>query len=217
MTLKIIHHREKKENKEAIKENIQIDVRRNLLKMFAFCEKIINLSSLILDKINTESLLLNAICEQNEDKNINSIADEIESLLKIFYIVVGKKVSLLDAVSKATLIMSKICKMADDFGVPLDNEEDTNKNEEVLTDEDIDVMVQLVKDFGEEQIREDARECRENMAKKLEDQNNEPQYMDVYDVYHDTEDNNDIKDVDCFCNTDENDDIETNNNTSNTS
>ena len=47
MTLKIIHHREKKENKEAIKENIQIDVRQNLLKMFAFCEKIINLSSLI--------------------------------------------------------------------------------------------------------------------------------------------------------------------------
>ena len=126
MTLKIIHHREKKENKKEIKENIQIDVRQNLLKMFAFCEKIINLSSLILDKINTESLLLNAICEQNEDKNINSIADEIESLLKIFYIVVGKKVSLLDAVSKATLIMSKICKMADDFGVPLDKEEDKN-------------------------------------------------------------------------------------------
>ena len=217
MTLKIIHHREKKENKEAIKENIQIDVRQNLLKMFAFCEKIINLSSLILDKINTESLLLNAICEQNEDKNINSIADEIESLLKIFYIVVGKKVSLLDAVSKATVIMNKICKMADEFGVSLDDEEDENENEEVLTDEDIDVMVQLVKDFGEEQIREDARECRENMAKNLEDQNNEPQYIDVYDVYHDTEDNNDIKDVECICNADENDDIETSGNTSNTS
>ena len=178
MPLKIIHHRESIVENE--KEKISINIEENLLKMFLFCEKTINITNLILDKINLEEI---SHQKENDISNNEDYSKNCADLLQIFTLMVGDKVSLLDAIARSTSIMQKICKLANDFGVSLLNEE-KDENCEFLTDEDVDVMVQMVKDFGEEQIRKDVRECKEKLTAQETEKMKKMEEIDVYDVYH---------------------------------
>ena len=181
MTLKIVHHKEQVQTTK--KDQISLNIEKNLKTMFLICEKIVNFAYLISEQINYNSNV--DINTENINEHGISQTANIENLLAIFSILVGKKLSLIDAVAKATAIMQKISKLANDFGVSLKEEEQQDPNTELLTDEDIDIMVQMVKDFGEQQIREDSRECREKFAEQEIERQSNNQDIDVYDVYHD--------------------------------
>ena len=190
MPLKIVHHKE--QTQELKKEKVSLNIQENLIRMFSFCKNIVDIATLILEKANFLQLVEdNTLCDVSvpdnimelRKKQIDTRQKQIEGMLEIFNLIVGKKVSLLEAVSKSTLIMQKINIIANDFGISLVQNECAN--DDVLTDEDIDIMVQMVKDFGEQQIREDAKECREKLLKKQQSNINKSNEIDVYDVYHD--------------------------------
>ena len=187
MTLKIVHHRENNDKHPTV--GITLNSTDVVQKSFMICEKIINISYKILQQINIDTLFMQDQHSQNihasdtlEDKNIT----QIKQTMDIFTLIFGKKVSLLEAITKTTNILQKIAILSKSLNVQLSNDEQINSNIEILNDEDIDMMVQLVKDFGEEQIRKDAAEHRETIKLQQYSENNEnTSSIDVYDVYHD--------------------------------
>lgn len=199
MPLKIVHHKESRA--ETKKDKLSLNIETLLTKMFTFCESVVNASNLVIEETEKFYRLQNSIISNKEEKKIcckngydfdnvcveghKNIEDneDVVKAMNLFALVAGKKSSPLDAMSKTASIIQKIDVLADNFGVSLSNKAD--EETDVLTDEDIDVMVQMVKDFGEKQIREDAKECCEKVAaqKSLEEKK-KTSTMDVYDVYH---------------------------------
>ncbi len=180
MPLKIIHHKEEETTKR--KETLSIDdIEESITKVFFLCKNIVNILNTILTEKNI--LEFNQINDnkQNTDNNTDAI--------NLFRFIAGKKTPI-EIMFKITTIMQKINILANDFGISLSEKE--NKNEEVLTDEDIDIMVQLVKDFGEEKIREDAKEFRKKIAtQNLSETEKKSNPIDVYDVYYNKEEKQD--------------------------
>ena len=200
MPLKIVHHKESQV--ETKKDKLLLNVEALLAKMFIFCESIVNASNLVVEEVEKFNQLQDAIISNKKEKKAccsksehdyrsecsevcNNIEDNenIAKAMNLFSLIAGKKSSPLDAMSKTVSIIQKIDILADSFGVSLSNKID--EETDVLTDEDIDVMVQMVKDFGEKQIREDAKECCKKAAiqKSLEEKQ-KTSTIDVYDVYH---------------------------------
>ena len=182
MPLKIIHHRENKEIVEKNnKNNFNYDIEETLKKMYSLCDKIINFSHLILEKIDFDKSIANKDLETMENK-----IEEIQNYIKTFEIIFGKKLSIIEAVSKATSLIQKIQIIAEKFNISLIEDNcDENENIEYLTDDDIDMMVQMVKDFGEDNLRQDAESCKIEIEEERERQQIiEQEPLDVYDIYH---------------------------------
>ena len=199
MPLKIVHHKES--CVEAKKDKLSLNVEALLAKMFIFCENVVNASGSVINEIKEFNQLQNVVGDKKEKKTCCSKSEHdcgdkcvesckniensegITMAMNLFSLIAGKKSSPLEAMSKTISIIQKIDILADSFGISLSNKID--EETDVLTDEDIDVMVQMVKDFGEKQIREDAKECCKKAAiqKSLEEEQ-KTSTMDVYDVYH---------------------------------
>lgn len=176
MTLKIIHHQEEQSIENKNDNNLNLDIKESLTKMFILCNKIINLSYTILEQVD-----FNKLDENDFDEKYQKLSKYID----IFTIIVGKKISIIEATSKAMSIIQKIQSLAEKFNICLIKEDEEDKNIECLTDDDIDMMVQLVKDFGEKQIRDDAKEVNKEIQKQNEIKSQEEKkQIDIYDIYH---------------------------------
>ena len=174
MPLKIIHHTETMPEKQ--QKGLDLDVEDVLQKMFYLCSKVVEFSQGILNGIDFEEMLR---IEDEEEFQLQY--NRIIRTMNIFALIFGKRIAIMDAVAKATNVMQKLQVLADKFGVqivamPEDIED------EVLDDDDIEMMVQMVKDFGADKIREDVAECREKLEAEKE-QNKSNNILDVYDVY----------------------------------
>ena len=174
MPLKIVHHTESMPEKQ--QKGLDLDVEDVLQKMFYLCSKVVEFSQGILNGIDFEAML-----RIDDDEEFQLRYNRIIRTMNIFTLIFGKRIAIMDAVSKATVVMQKLQILADKFGVQIvATQEDIE--DEVLDDDDIEMMVQMVKDFGADKIREDARECREIMD--IEKEKNKPNnILDVYDVY----------------------------------
>ena len=81
--------------------------------------------------------------------------------------------------------MQKIQTLAEKFSIELIPQQNNNEKEEYMTDDDIDMMMQIVEDFGIEKVKEDIKEYNQNLKEQQEQediQNSKP--LDVYDVYN---------------------------------
>ena len=174
MPLKIIHHTEN--IPETQQKGLDLDVEDVLQKMFYLCSKVVEFSQGILNGIDFEEML-----RIDDDEEFQLRYNRIIRTMNIFALIFGKRIAIMDAVSKATVVMQKLQILADKFGVQIvATQEDIE--DEVLDDDDIEMMVQMVKDFGIDKIREDAAECREKLDAEKE-QNKPNNILDVYDVY----------------------------------
>ena len=174
MPLKIIHHTETMPEKQ--QKGLDLDVEDVLQKMFYLCSKVVEFSQGILNGIDFEEMLR---IEDEEEFQLQY--NRIIRTMNIFALIFGKRIAIMDAVAKATNVMQKLQVLADKFGVQIvATPEDIE--DEVLDDDDIEMMVQMVKDFGVDKIREDVAECREKLEAEKE-QNRPNNILDVYDVY----------------------------------
>lgn len=181
MPLKIIHHKEK-----MIKKNKDNSLKESLVKMLVFCKNIVNILNDIISKENFAMDLFNKI--ESDYYNQKDKNKKDKNIINSFHFIAGDKLTPLDVLLKITSIMQKVNILANNFGVSL--LEDDNESEDILTDEDIDIMVQMVKDFGEKQLREDVKECREKIINQKEVSKNKENDIDVYDVYYNNLANN---------------------------
>ena len=174
MPLKIVHHTENMPEKQ--QKGLDLDVEDVLQKMFYLCSKVVEFSQGILNGIDFEEMLR---IEDEEEFQLQY--NRIIRTMNIFALIFGKRIAIMDAVAKATNVMQKLQVLADKFGVQIvATPEDIE--DEVLDDDDIEMMVQMVKDFGADKIREDVAECREKLEAEKE-QNRPNNILDVYDVY----------------------------------
>ena len=174
MPLKIVHHTENMPVKQ--QKGLDLDVEDVLQKMFYLCSKVVEFSQGILNGIDFEEMLR---IEDEEEFQLQY--NRVIRTMNIFALIFGKRIAIMDAVAKATNVMQKLQALADKFGVQIvSTQEDID--DEVLDDDDIEMMVQMVKDFGADKIREDSKECREMID--VEKENNKPnEILDVYDIY----------------------------------
>lgn len=168
MALTIV--RKIKQEKADEHRKIDVNIELMLQKMFYLCNKIIDSGQLIVEKID----FINLFNEEDEEKFEIELA-KIQKIINVFTIVFGKKFSVLEAIMKATAMIEKIKKIADNFGVSLITDED--KNTERLsywTDDDIKMFRQMVRDFGfddmveEKTTREKQRILQEKARKDRE-------------------------------------------------
>ena len=64
--------------------------------------------------------------------------------------------------------MQKIQTLAEKFSIELIPQQNNNEKEEYMTDDDIDMMMQIVEDFGIEKVKEDIKEYNQNLKEQQE-------------------------------------------------
>lgn len=132
-------------------QKIDVNIELMLQKIFYLCNKVIDSGQMIVEKIDFINLF-----NEEDGERFEYELDRIQKIIDVFAIVFGKKFSVLEAIMKATAMIEKIKKIADNFGVNLITNND--KNTERLsywTDDDIKMFRQMVRDFGFDDIVEE--------------------------------------------------------------
>ena len=184
MPVKIIHHTEDDNNDNVSQEQkLNLNIENCLQQMFNICQKVVNYSQKLLDNCDIENLL--QIIDNNGELELH--IERIKQLTDLFSIIFGKKFSIIESLTKTTAIMQKIQVLAEKFGVELIQQQE-NDNVETFSEEDIEVLKQLVEDFGIEQIKQDMEDCNKEIMEKQNQQKKDiPKKTEVYDVYKDNE------------------------------
>ncbi len=179
MPLKIIHRTENNAEKTP-KIELNSNIEETIQKMFYLCKKIIDICQNIIKETDFQNILQSENFEEFEIMH-----ERVDKIMSLFSLVFGKKIAIIDAIVKTTAIMQKIRVLSDSFEVKLINTEENDS--EVLTDEDVEMMVQMVKDFGEDKIKEDARKCKNYLNNQKHIKNiTQNQQTDVYEIYNDS-------------------------------
>lgn len=181
MPLKIIHRTEnnvKKTQKIELTSNIE----ETIQKMFYLCNKIIDICQNIIKEVNFTKIL--QLSDFDEDYEV--MREKSDKIMDLFSSIFGKKIAIIEAIAKTTVIMQKIHILANSFDVKLINLDEGE--DEVLTDEDVEMMVQMVRDFGGDKIKEDAKKCQNYLNDQKQQNKNfaqNQQQTDVYEIYND--------------------------------
>ena len=179
MALTIV--RKIKQGKAEEHKQIDVDVETMLQKMFYLCNKVIDSGQLIVEKID----FINLLNEEDEEKFEQEIA-RIQKIIDIFAIVFGKKYSVLEAIMKATAMIEKIKKIADNFDVNLFTDDDNEEKLSYWTDDDIKMFRQMVRDFGfDDVVEEKTTRTKERLLKEQERKDKEFHLENdiVYEIY----------------------------------
>ena len=187
MPLKIIKKTEEI-NKEESNDNItnKINIEETIQKMFFVCNTIIDSINNILTKVdfNRISYLLNEEEYQEEYRKIKRLIDTFQSVF-------CEKKSIVDVLSKITKIVQSLQKIANEFNISLIKQEVNDTNIQLLTDNDIEIISQIVKDFGIDELKQTTKKIQQEISIKNNNsvQNNKKEVMNYYEVYNEKTNN----------------------------
>ena len=176
MALKIVKHTEEMQSQD-LKKTISLDIEGLFQKIFFLCSKVVDCAKEIIECTNLKKIFTAETEEEFEEKFAY-----LQRAMKVFNVVFGSRISIVDAMTKATTTMKNLQLLAQKFDVQLIPEND--KQDEPLTNEDVDLMVQMMKDFGEDEIRKDIEKYNQELEdKEKQELQNQSEIVDVYDVY----------------------------------
>ena len=187
MPLKIIKKTEEI-NKEESNDNItnKINIEETIQKMFFVCNTIIDSINNILTNVdfNRISYLLNEEEYQEEYRKIKRLIDTFQSVF-------CEKKSIVDVLSKITKIVQSLQKIANEFNISLIKQEVNDTNIQLLTDNDIEIISQIVKDFGIDELKQTTKKIQQEISIKNNNsvQNNKKEVMNYYEVYNEKTNN----------------------------
>ena len=187
MPLKIIKKTEEI-NKEENNDNItnKINIEETIQKMFFVCNTIIDSINNILTNVdfNRISYLLNEEEYQEEYRKIKRFIDTFQSVF-------CEKKSIVDVLSKITKIVQSLQKIANEFNISLIKQEVNDTNIQLLTDNDIEIISQIVKDFGIDELKQTTKKIQQEISIKNNNsvQNNKKEVMNYYEVYNEKTNN----------------------------
>ena len=187
MPLKIIKKTEEI-NKEENNDNItnKINIEETIQKMFFVCNTIIDSINNILTNVdfNRISYLLNEEEYQEEYRKIKRLIDTFQSVF-------CEKKSIVDVLSKITKIVQSLQKIANEFNISLIKQEVNDTNIQLLTDNDIEIISQIVKDFGIDELKQTTKKIQQEISIKNNNsvQNNKKEVMNYYEVYNEKTNN----------------------------
>ena len=187
MPLKIIKKTEEI-NKEENNDNItnKINIEETIQKMFFVCNTIIDSINNILTNVdfNRISYLLNEEEYQEEYRKIKRLIDTFQSVF-------CEKKSIVDVLSKITKIVQSLQKIANEFNISLIKQDVNDTNIQLLTDNDIEIISQIVKDFGIDELKQTTKKIQQEISIKNNNsvQNNKKEVMNYYEVYNEKTNN----------------------------
>ena len=187
MPLKIIKKTEEI-NKEENNDNItnKINIEETIQKMFFVCNAIIDSINNILTNVdfNRISYLLNEEEYQEEYRKIKRLIDTFQSVF-------CEKKSIVDVLSKITKIVQSLQKIANEFNISLIKQDVNDTNIQLLTDNDIEIISQIVKDFGIDELKQTTKKIQQEISIKNNNsvQNNKKEVMNYYEVYNEKTNN----------------------------
>lgn len=187
MPLKIIKKTEEI-NKEENNDNItnKINIEETIQKMFFVCNTIIDSINNILTNVdfNRISYLLNEEEYQEEYRKIKRFIDTFQSVF-------CEKKSIVDVLSKITKIVQSLQKIANEFNISLIKQDVNDTNIQLLTDNDIEIISQIVKDFGIDELKQTTKKIQQEISIKNNNsvQNNKKEVMNYYEVYNEKTNN----------------------------
>ena len=157
MPLKIIKKTEEI-NKEENNDNItnKINIEETIQKMFFVCNTIIDSINNILTNVdfNRISYLLNEEEYQEEYRKIKRLIDTFQSVF-------CEKKSIVDVLSKKKKIVQNLQKIANEFNISLIKQDVNDTNIQLLTDNDIEIISQIVKDFGIDELKQTTKKIQQ--------------------------------------------------------
>ena len=187
MPLKIIKKTEEI-NKEENNDNItnKINIEETIQKMFFVCNTIIDSINNILTNVdfNRISYLLNEEEYQEEYRKIKRFIDTFQSVF-------CEKKSIVDVLSKITKIVQSLQKIANEFNISLIKQDVNDTNIQLLTDNDIEIISQIVKDFGIDELKQTTKKIQQEISIKNNNsvQNNKKEVMNYYEIYNEKTNN----------------------------
>lgn len=178
MALKIVKHTEDVEKTDNFKK-FSFDIEELLRKTFFLCSKVVDFSNEILNCTDFKSVLTAPTDEIFEERFL-----KLQRAMSVFSVMFGSKISITDALTKATATMKNLQLLAQKFDVHLIS--DGDNFDAPLSNEDVDIMVEMMKDFGEATIKKEIKTYNEDlMMEELKKAEEQCEKVDVYDVYKD--------------------------------
>ena len=116
---------------------------------------------------------------------------KIKRLIDTFQSVFCEKKSIVDVLSKITKIVQSLQKIANEFNISLIKQEVNDTNIQLLTDNDIEIISQIVKDFGIDELKQTTKKIQQEISIKNNNsvQNNKKEVMNYYEVYNEKTNN----------------------------
>ena len=136
--------------------------------------------------------------EINKEENNDNITNKInieetiqKRLIDTFQSVFCEKKSIVDVLSKITKIVQSLQKIANEFNISLIKQEVNDTNIQLLTDNDIEIISQIVKDFGIDELKQTTKKIQQEISIKNNNsvQNNKKEVMNYYEVYNEKTNN----------------------------
>ena len=142
----------------------------------------------------------NEIIKENKEvaievKNVTKIYSlykrPSDRLIDTFQSVFCEKKSIVDVLSKITKIVQSLQKIANEFNISLIKQEVNDTNIQLLTDNDIEIISQIVKDFGIDELKQTTKKIQQEISIKNNNsvQNNKKEVMNYYEVYNEKTNN----------------------------
>lgn len=188
MPLKII---KKIENAETNinKNNINLNIEETIKKMFFLCCKIIDSGSIILKNID-----FNKLINQFNDEEYNIEYEKISKIINFFALIFGKKYTIIEALLKTTNIIKDLNALSIKLGIKLINN-NTNDNtfNQLWSDEEIEAISNIMKDFNLEEIKKTAQKIRQEVKEneiKKNIENKKEQNIKCYEILTENNKNN---------------------------
>ena len=153
MTLKIIYNYN---GDDAVVEKPKLNMEITLQKTFAICNKIIDTCGYVMDHLDIKDLYEN----YTEAEMFNEEITDKDRLMRIFSLICGQKVNVLQAIAYATIILRRIKDMAESGGMEIVPDKEEKYKVEYMSDDEALAIGEMIRNLGIDYVHDFVAQTR---------------------------------------------------------
>lgn len=155
MTVKIIYNYD---GNDAVVEKPKLNMEIALQKAFTICSKVIDACTYVMDHLDIKDLYENYTdTEMFQEEMANR-----DRLMHVFSLICGRKVSVLQAIAYATIILNRIKATAESAGMELVPDKEEKYRVEYMSDKEALIIGEMIRNLGLDYVHDFAAYTRDD-------------------------------------------------------
>jgi len=153
MTVKIIYNYD---GNDAVVEKPKLNMEIALQKAFVVCDKIIDACGYVIDRLDIKDLYEN----YNDTEMFKEEMTDKDRLMHVFSLICGQKITVLQAIAYATVILRRIKDIAESAGMEIIPAKEEKYKVEYISDDEALVIGEMIRNLGMDYVHDFANHTR---------------------------------------------------------